>query len=402
MAVEPAGSAYAPAELRDALDEQALIELQGDVRPAEDIALYRAEMAAWPGAGDAAGLAGRRSRDWVRGQRRLPARHPRPAASATGRCRPASCPTPACVPWRSSGWNNNRNVAMLLELMVDRGEVAVAGREGRDRLWDLAERVYPDDDAVPAEEARRIRDERRLRVARHRPGPRAGVPGRAARRRRGRRARGRRGRARDSGGSTRRCSAQPFGGRAALLSPFDRLVFDRKRMAELFEFDYQLEMYKPAAKRRWGYYALPILYGDRLVGKVDATADRRAGVLRVDAVHEDVPFDDGHARRGARRDRGPRPLARAGPGPSPLGVRATPRAGGPSRTRCRRVRSRRRCRRRSPRNPSVRETPGRLVPVHDLQPHPVAAERGGPVQRRLYQQGTHGTVPAPAAAPTSR
>ena len=80
---------------------------------------------------------------------------------------------------------------------------------------------------------------------------------------------------------------QPFYGRAALLSPFDRLVLDRKRMAELFEFDYILEMFKPAAKRRWGYYALPILYGDQLVGKLDATADRKAGELRVDAMHED-------------------------------------------------------------------------------------------------------------------
>ena len=43
-------------------------------------------------------------------------------------------------------------------------------------------------------------------------------------------------------------------------------------------------------KRRWGYYALPILYGDRLVGKLDATADRKAGVLTVNAVHQDVPF----------------------------------------------------------------------------------------------------------------
>jgi uncharacterized protein len=84
---------------------------------------------------------------------------------------------------------------------------------------------------------------------------------------------------------------QPFSARAALLSPFDRLMHDRKRTVELFEFDYQLEMYKPAAKRRWGYFALPILYGDRLVGKLDATADRKAGMLRVDAIHHDVVFD---------------------------------------------------------------------------------------------------------------
>jgi uncharacterized protein YcaQ len=51
-------------------------------------------------------------------------------------------------------------------------------------------------------------------------------------------------------------------------------------------------MYKPAAKRRWGYFALPILYGEALVGKLDATADRKAGVLRVNAIHQDVPFDN--------------------------------------------------------------------------------------------------------------
>ena len=81
-----------------------------------------------------------------------------------------------------------------------------------------------------------------------------------------------------------------FEGRAALLSPFDRLVMDRKRLDALFGFDYLLEMYKPKEQRLWGYYALPILYGDRLVGKLDATAERAEGVLRVDAVHEDEPF----------------------------------------------------------------------------------------------------------------
>ena len=81
-----------------------------------------------------------------------------------------------------------------------------------------------------------------------------------------------------------------FAGRTALLSPYDRLVYDRRRTEELFGFEFYLEMYKPAAKRRWGYFALPVLHHDRLVGKVDALADRDAGVLRVNAIHEDVRF----------------------------------------------------------------------------------------------------------------
>ena len=194
------------------------------------------------------------------------------------------------MPWRSTGWSDNRNVSRMLELMVSRGEVAVAGRSGGDRLWDLAARIYPDDPAIPAAQARRLRDERRLRalgIARAR-GPECPVePVDVA----------------EAGepaviegvrGSWRvdpALLAQPFAGRAALLSPFDRLIHDRKRTAEIFGFDYQLEMYKPAAKRRWGYFALPILYGDRLVGKLDAAADRKAGVLRVDAIRQDVSFD---------------------------------------------------------------------------------------------------------------
>ena len=82
----------------------------------------------------------------------------------------------------------------------------------------------------------------------------------------------------------------PFNGRTAVLSPLDRLLFDRKRMTELLEFEYALEMYKPAGQRRWGYFALPVLHLDRLVGKVDARADPRAGVLLIRAVHEDAPW----------------------------------------------------------------------------------------------------------------
>ena len=192
------------------------------------------------------------------------------------------------MPWESSGWNNDRNVRMLVGLLVSKGEVAAAGREGRERLYDLAERVYPDVPPVPLDEALAIRRERRLRalgIARARSARRRASPTTSATpaSRRSSRVSAAR------GASTRRTSrvSTPFDGRAALLSPLDRLVMDRKRQEEILGFDYQLEMYKPAAKRRWGYWAMPILYGDALVGKLDATSDRDAGVLRVDAVHED-------------------------------------------------------------------------------------------------------------------
>jgi len=177
----------------------------------------------------------------------------------------------------------------MLEMLVLRGEVAVAGRRGREMSWDLASRIYPDDEVVPAAQAHRVRDERRLRamgIARARgpvsPGEPNGVE--------------------DAGepavidGVKGGWRVDPsyldgtFSGRAAVLSPLDRLVFDRKRMVEIFEFDYQLEMYKPAAQRRWGYWAMPILYGDPPRRK-DRRRDRpKQGVLRVAAIHRDVPF----------------------------------------------------------------------------------------------------------------
>jgi uncharacterized protein YcaQ len=281
------GSSYRPAELTEALQNGTLVELRGMIRPAEDIALYRAEMAAWPGAGEVPGYRQAQD-DWVRVNDRF-RRDILERLERDGPLPSRQLPDSCLVPWTSSGWNDNRNVRMMIEFLERRGEVATTGRRGRDRLWDLAERVYPDNPALPLAEALRVRDERRLRslgLARAH-GPECpvepddvgevgepavieGVPGEWR--------------------VDPALLGQPFRGRAALLSPLDRLVFDRKRMAELFEFDYQLEMYKPAAKRRWGYFALPILYGDRLVGKLDATADRKAGVLRVDAVHQDVPF----------------------------------------------------------------------------------------------------------------
>ena len=287
------GTAYEPKHLQGAVADRDLIELLAFLRPAEDLALYRGQMADWAGNGEASEWQVFR-REWVAANDRcrldildrLSKKGPLPSRELPDTCD---------KPWESTGWTNNKNVTRLLDFMVGRGEVAVAGRKGRERLWDLAERVYPDHPVIPSAEAAQERDRRRLRalgIARV-TGPvqsfepsvvgAAGEPAVVE---------GVRGEWQvdpayldgpDGLG-------EPFEARAALLSPFDRLVHDRVRAADLFEFEYQLEMYKPVASRRWGYYALPILYGDRLVGKLDAAADRKAGVFRVNAVHEDVPF----------------------------------------------------------------------------------------------------------------
>nr|MBA3310875.1 winged helix DNA-binding domain-containing protein [Nocardioidaceae bacterium] len=161
---------------------------------------------------------------------------------------------------------------------------------GRQRYWDLPERVYPaDQPTLDLDAAVRHRNERRLAalgIARSTgpqiPGepPYVGDAGEEAV-------------VEGTPGTWRVHPAYvglPFKGRTALLSPFDRLIHDRVRSEQLFGFEYILEMYKPKDKRRWGYFALPVLHGDRLVGKLDASADRKAGTLVVNAIHEDVRF----------------------------------------------------------------------------------------------------------------
>ena len=300
------GSGYAREELKAALDRRALIELSLMIRPAEDLALHRAEMAARR---DPSQLNGwqRAVHDWVMANdacrrdilRRLEDDGPLVAGELPDTC---------MVPWRSTGWTNDRNVNQMLEAMTARGEVATPGRRGNERLWDLAERVYPDDPVPPLDEARRIRRELRvaaLGIAREKTTATPGEPNAVGAVGVAVKVEGVRGKWRVDPAQLDALD-EPFEGRAALLSPLDHLVFDRKRLAELFDYEYLLEMYKPVAKRRWGYWAMPILYGDELVGKLDATADRKAGVLRVNAVHPDTeitPSDGGGDRHRTRRSR---------------------------------------------------------------------------------------------------
>jgi uncharacterized protein YcaQ len=263
---------YRPEHLQHALErDRTLFELQAYVRPMTDLPIYMAPMATW---GHPRRLEWLAANDGFR--RRVLDR-----LRSDGPLLSRDIPDTAEVAWPSSGWTDNRNVTQMLELLGARGQVAIAGRAGRQRLWDLAERVYPAGvEAVPAEEARRLRHERTLRsLGVARPSV-VGDAGEAAE-------------VDGTKGAWRVDPAalgQPFAGRTALLSPFDRLIHDRKRTLDLFGFDYRLEMYVPKAKRQWGYFALPVLHHDALIGKVDAAADRKHSVLRVHAIHQDVPF----------------------------------------------------------------------------------------------------------------
>nr|WP_231123609.1 crosslink repair DNA glycosylase YcaQ family protein [Nocardioides sambongensis] len=213
--------------------------------------------------------------------------------AASGPVAAGALPHDPDVPYASSGWDDDKSARRLLEVLCLRGDVGVVGRDGRTRLWDVAERAYPADLFRPGpSEARRLRDNKRLTslgIARAKPQRSPGEASPIG-------ALGTEVRVEGLDGTWRvdpdalDALSEPFEGRTAFLSPFDRLVYDRDRATDLFGFEYVLEMYKPAAQRRWGYFALPILVGDLLVGKLDAKADRKKGLLRVFAVHEDEPW----------------------------------------------------------------------------------------------------------------
>jgi uncharacterized protein len=169
-------------------------------------------------------------------------------------------------------WWGARKVGLMLLSLHHYGEITVVGRRGGERLWDLTSRAWPETETITVPQARRIREERRFRTQ--------GV--------------------RLVNGAW---EAHPDAGdgrvpdRAVLLSPFDRLVYDRARAEALWGFRYRLEMFVPKAKREYGYYVLPLLAGDDLVGRAEPRFDRKTGTLELlgawgDTSRLDEALDD--------------------------------------------------------------------------------------------------------------
>ncbi len=226
--------------------------------------------------------------------------------------------------WRSTGWTHERNVDRMLAFMWIQGTVMVAGRVGLQRIWDLAERCLPDwtprralsERSVVREASQRSLKALGVATLRHiegnfivgrYPGLKD-VVGELTRR----------GDVeevtvvddsapawpgtwfvhREDLPLLERIDAGDWQPRTTLLSPFDNLIRNRARTERLFGFDYRMEIYVPPAKRRYGYYVLPVLHGDRLIARIDPAMDRKRARLVVKAVHVEpgAPTTAGAAR----------------------------------------------------------------------------------------------------------
>lgn len=276
------GWSYEGGQLQKAVEvDRHLFELDGAFRPISLLPLMLPGMRQWPKRES--------TRQWLEANDRF-RRDVLARLRADGPLLASDIPDTAQVSRAPDGWSGSNQVPTMLDFLSRRGEVAVVGREGRHRRWDLAERVYPRDlPEYSAEEAARLLEERSLQAAGiGRPhGYWTGV-GKTT------------GEAAVVEGSTLTWRVDPealaaldedAGGRVAFLNPYDSLLFDRRRLEELFGFTYVLEQFKPKAQRRYGFFAHPILLGDRFIGMLDAEVDRTNEVLRVNAVHEFLPWE---------------------------------------------------------------------------------------------------------------
>ena len=277
------GWSYEPGQLHKAVEiDRLLFEFHGTFRPMSLLPLLLPGMRQHP----------RResSRQWLEANAgfrkdvlaRLRAGGPLPASRIPD--------TAAVARKDEAGWYGPNQVPQMLEMLSRRGEVAVVRREGRHRVWDLAERVFPQDlPQYDAEEAAQLLAERRLQsagIAKQKgPWTPVGMAGEPAV------VEGSPWRFRVDPEALAALDDQDEGGRVAFLNPYDPLLFDRPRLEQVFEFRYVLEQFKPKGERVYGYFAHPILLGDRFVGMLDAEVDREREALKINAVHEFLPFE---------------------------------------------------------------------------------------------------------------
>jgi uncharacterized protein YcaQ len=277
------GWSYEAGQLAKAVEiDRLLFEFDGAFRPMSLLPLMLPAMRRWP----------RResTRQWLEANSRFRA-DVLARLRADGPLLAADIPDTAQVSRAPDGWSGSNQVPTMLDFLMRQGEVAIVGREGRHKRWDLAERVYPQNlPEYDADEATRRLDERRLQAAgiakQKSPWTPVGSAGEPA----------------TVEGSSWKYRVDPealaaldrgqdTGGRVAFLNPYDGMLFDRPRLEQLFEFTYVLEQFKPKPRRRYGFFAHPILMGDRFVGMLDAEVDRERELLKINAVHEFLPFE---------------------------------------------------------------------------------------------------------------
>ena len=284
---------YDVGELRRLLEEtRELFEYRAFLLPMADLELHRPTMERFP---SPTTTRGRLTAEWLRDNAafrayvlgELERRGPLPSGAFDDR---------AEVPWQTGGWNDGKNVGQMLEALARSGTIGISRREGAQRVWDLSSRIWPDAELLPDEVVAIELLERRLRAKGITTPPFGdgihyelparelaldslltdgvavpvaidGIPGEWLAHR----------------DALDELDEEPWAPRISLIGPFDPLIADRVRTEALFGMAYAFELYKPAAKRQYGPYALVALDGDELVGRIDARIDRRARVLNVNA-----------------------------------------------------------------------------------------------------------------------
>jgi hypothetical protein len=283
--------AYDVDELRRLLEEtRELFEYRAFLLPMANLELYRPAMRRFPSQRT---TRGRLTAEWLRDNAafrahvldELARRGPLPSGAFDDR---------AEVPWQTGGWNDGKNIGQMLEALARSGAIAISRRDGAQRVWDLTSRIWPEADDLPDEVVAIELLDRRLRAKGITRAPFGdglhyelpagelaieslltdgvavpvtvdGVDGEWMAHR----------------DALDELYAGAFEGRTAIIGPFDPLIADRERTEALFAFTYAFELYKPAAKRQYGPYALVVLDEDRLVGRLDVRMDRRARRLIV-------------------------------------------------------------------------------------------------------------------------